>query len=154
MLRVGTSTTNLVNPASYRGAATEQLPQALSQEVVSASVNALNLVREHRSLFLSRSLVMQSTSCAAMEPLSGAPCSAISTVGTAAVLGVLKCLPFECPSLTVAPIDTDRNSLGSTGRTYAFAATPGKLENWCVQKFQFTNIMFCRVLQINQGFKL
>ena len=135
MLRAGTSTTNLVNPASYRSAATEQLPQALSHEVVSASANALILMRDHRSLFPSRSLVMQSNGCAALEHLSGAPCSAISTVGTAAVLGVLKCLPFESPTLTVAPIDTDRNSMALTGRTYAFASAPGKLENWYVQYF-------------------
>lgn len=145
MRRAGIAATHPKIPASYRSAAAaEHLQLALSQEVVSSSANALHLLREHRSLFTSRSLVMHSTGSAALEPLSGAPCSAISTVSAAAVSAVLKCLPFELPSLTVAPVDTDRNRIDSTDDKYTFAAVPSKLENWCVLHIQLPKSIICR----------
>ena len=103
-------------------------PLQLCQATVAACTSSLRLLQEHKTLLPSRSMVLHSSGAAALEPLPGAPRSAATTIGAAAVLGIMKCLPYELPSLTVAPVDADATAADAPSARKAFLAVSGSMK--------------------------
>ena len=103
-------------------------PLRLCQAAVEACVSSLRLLQEHKTILPTRSLVLHSFGAAALEPPPGAPRSAEATVGAAAVLGIMKCLPYELPSLTVAPVDAGAAAVVAPAAGLAFLAVSGSLK--------------------------
>lgn len=118
----------MVCPVTYRSYMERQPPLALSQEAVCASAGALRMINDNEFIFPHRSFVLHSTGTSALEPLPCAPDAAIATIGAFAVLGVMKCLRYELPSLTAAPIDAARSGTDAPARRHGFIAVPGKFK--------------------------
>ena len=128
----GRSSKLVASRRPHRSAAGRQAPPlSLSQETVTASVGALRMLHEHKALFPANALALHFSGTSTLEAAPGAPQPASATVGAAAVLGILKCLPYELPMLTVAPVDADQNGLDAPSRRHGFVAAPGKLKNRC-----------------------
>jgi hypothetical protein len=122
----GSSTAAVACRGACHGSRRAPLPPLrLCQAAVEACVSSLRLLQEHKTLLPTRSLVLHSSGSAALEPPPGAPRSAVATVGAAAVLGIMKCLPYELPSLTVAPLDADAAVVDAPSAKNAFLAVSG-----------------------------
>ena len=104
-------------------------PLGLCQAAVEAGVASLRLLQQHKTLLPDRSLVLHSSGAVSLEPPPGPPRSAAHTIGAAAVLGIMKCLPYELPSLAVAPVDVDAADSSARSRSSAFVATSGSLKS-------------------------
>ena len=102
-------------------------PLELCQAAVEACVASLRLLQQHRNLLPDRSLILHSSGAAGLEPPPGPPRSVAHSIGAAAVLGIMKCLPYELPSLSVAPVDVDA-AAGARSRTSTFVAMSGSLK--------------------------
>jgi len=104
-------------------------PLELCQAAVEACVASLRLLQQHKTLLPDRSLVLRSSGAVSLEPPPGLPRSTARTIGAAAVLGIMKCLPYELPSLSVAPVDVDAADGTARSRSSAFVATSGSLKS-------------------------
>ena len=120
---------SVVVRCSSRGGAgrASLLPLGLCQAAIEACVSSLRLLQEHKTLLPMRSIILYSSGAATLEPLPGPPRSAADTIGAAAVLGVMKCLPYELPSLSVAPVDVDSADGSARSKGHAFVAASGSL---------------------------
>ncbi len=104
-------------------------PLELCQAAVEACVASLRLLQQHKTVLPERSLILHSSGAVSLETPPGPPRSAARTIGAAAVLGIMKCLPYELPSLSVAPVDVDAADGSAWSRTSAFVATSGSLKS-------------------------
>lgn len=99
-----------VLPASRRRQGPLVPPLVLAQEAVIASAAVLRMLRDHKTLLPGGTMSLLTEGAHSPDAI---PCRirpATASIGGAAVLGVLQCLPYELPALKSTPISTDGNA--------------------------------------------
>lgn len=96
-----------------------------AQRAVLASADFLQTLLTNRAALGSSFYLLSSgTQPAGQAPRAAA--QADSSIGAAAICGILKCLPYELPSLAAMPLDADSHSRGSrSGSSPVFSIAPG-----------------------------
>lgn len=99
---------------------------SLSQAAVRASAAMLRLLQTHKTALPQKAFALHSAGATAGTLTAVAPGKAAGPMAAAAVLGVLKGLPYELPSLTAAPIDADSAAVGAPTGGGSLVAVPGR----------------------------